>query len=53
MRLSVFGIIPPIPIPLANFEIELTTHSDSTLGIGSATPIRTQRIEKIPLVLRF
>ena len=40
-----FGTIPsiPIPTPLANFGIELTLHSNSTLGIGVATPIPTQR----------
>jgi len=41
----VFGTIPSIPsipIPLANFGIELTSHSNSTLGIGAATPIPTQ-----------
>jgi len=41
----VFGTIPsiPIPVPLKNFRIELTSCSDSTLGIGAATPIPTQR----------
>ena len=42
---AVFGTIPsiPIPTPLANFGIELTLHSNSTLGIGVATTIPTQR----------
>ena len=42
---SVFGTIPliPIPTPLANFGIELTLHSNSTLGIEVATPIPTQQ----------
>ena len=40
-----FGTIPsiPIPTPLANFGIELTLHSNSTLGIVASTPIPTQR----------
>ena len=42
---AVFGTIPsiPIPTPLANFGIELTLHSNSTLGIVASTPIPTQR----------
>ena len=43
LSLPVFGTIPSISIPLANFGIELTSHSNSTLGIGAATPIPTQR----------
>ena len=42
---AVFGTIPSIPIsiPRAKFGIELTSHSNSTLGIGAATPIPTQQ----------
>ena len=40
---TVFGTIPSIPTPLANFGIELTLYSNSTLGIVASTPIPTQR----------
>ena len=41
---AAFGTIPsiPIPTPLANFGIELTLHSNSTLGIVASTPIPTR-----------
>ena len=42
---TVIGTIPsiPIPIPLANFGIELTLNSNSTLGIGATNPTPIQR----------
>ena len=38
------GTIPstPIPIPKSFFGIELTLNSDSTVGIGAATPTPIQ-----------
>ena len=41
----VIGTIPsiPIPIPFANFGIELTPNSNSSLGIGATTPTPIQR----------
>ena len=41
----VIGTIPsiPIPIPFANFGIELTPISNSSLGIGATTPTPIRR----------
>ena len=43
--LPVIGTIPSIPIPIrfANFGIELTPNSNSSLGIGATTPTPIQR----------
>ena len=40
---AVIGTIPPIPIPFANFGMELTPNSNSSLGIGATTPTPIQR----------
>ena len=45
---AVIGTIPSIPIPFANFGIELTPNSNSTLGIGATTPTPIQRNWGIP-----
>ena len=39
----VIGTIPSIPIPFANFGMELTPNSNSSLGIGATNPTPIQR----------